>query len=189
MSAKISNTAIIDEGAVIGDNTSIWHFSHICGAAAIGEGCNIGQSVFIDNGATIGNHCKLQNNVNVYFGVTLEDYVFCGPSMTFTNVKIPRCKYPREKDGPYYLKTLVRQGASLGAHSVIICGVTVGKNAMVGSGAVVTHDVPGHALVVGNPAVQIGWVCECGGRLGSDMACPICGKTYRLNKKREAEEI
>jgi len=174
-------TSIIDSGAIIGDDTSIWLYSHICSGAKIGNNCNIGQSVFVDNNTNIGDHCKIQNNVNVYYGVTLEDYVFCGPSMTFTNVKIPRCLYPRDKEGPYYLPTHVCYGASLGAHSVIVCGTRIGRHAMIGSGSVVTKDVPDHALMVGNPARQIGWVCECGHRLNERYICPDCGKVYNLN--------
>ena len=174
-------TSIIDSGAIIGDDTSIWLYSHICSGTKIGKKCNIGQSVFIDNNTNIGDHCKIQNNVNVYYGVTLEDYVFCGPSMTFTNVKIPRCLYPRDKEGPYYLPTHVSYGASLGAHSVVVCGIKIGRHAMIGSGSVVTKDVPDYALMVGNPARQIGWVCECGHRLNDRFICPDCGKVYNLN--------
>lgn len=170
-------TAIIDDGAQIGAGTKIWHHSHICAGACIGQGCNLGQNVYVDNGATVGNHCKIQNNGNIYNGVTLEDYVFLGPSMTFTNVKTPRCLYPTEEE--HYSKTLVQYGASIGAQAVVICGVTIGRHALVGSGSVVTEDVLDYALVVGNPARQIGWVCECGQRLREGFQCAVCGKRYR----------
>lgn len=173
-------TSVLDEGCQIGPKTSIWHFCHICKNATIGIGCNIGQSVYVDNNAVIGNYCKIQNNVNIYEGIILEDYVFCGPSMTFTNVKTPRCKYPRVRGGEYYLETRVCEGASIGAHAVVVCGVTIGRNALIGSGAVVTKDVPAHALMVGNPARQIGWVCECGSRLSMEYTCGVCHRSYRL---------
>ncbi|MBR0599529.1 N-acetyltransferase [Clostridiales bacterium BAD-6] len=178
------STAVIDRGAYIGKNTRIWHFSHVSSKVRIGKKCNIGQSVFIDNNTTIGNYCKIQNNVNIYEGVVLEDFVFCGPSMTFTNVKIPRARYPRERGGCYYLKTLVKEGASIGAHVTIVCGVTIGKNALIGSGAVVTKDVPNHAIIVGNPGKQIGWACECGKRLYKTedvFHCSDCEKKYKEN--------
>lgn len=168
----------MDHGAVIGEGTKIWHFSHVSKDATIGKNCNLGQSVFVDNGAVIGDNCKIQNNVNIYRGVTLEDYVFCGPSMTFTNVKIPRCKYPRDPLGKDYLETKVKEGASIGAHAVIVCGITIGENALIGSGAVVTKDVLSHAIVVGNPARQRGWACACGHSLSEELICPICGKAY-----------
>ena len=173
------SSSIIDAGAKIGKGTRVWHNAHICGTADVGEGCNIGQNAYIDNGAHVGNHCKIQNNVNIYRGVTLKDYVFCGPSMTFTNVKTPRCKFPREVGGDGYAKTLVKEGASLGAGVVVVCGITIGENALVGSGSVVTKDVPDYALLVGNPARQIGWACECGGKLDESLHCPVCGQTYQ----------
>lgn len=180
-------TAIVDDGAHIGDATKIWHYSHICAGAYIGQGCSLGQNVYVDNGATVGNLCKIQNNVNVYGGVTLEDYVFLGPSMTFTNVKAPRCLYPTNMGN--YSKTLVQYGASIGAQAVVICGVTIGRHALVGSGSVVTADVPDYALVVGNPARQIGWVCECGQRLSNDFACAACGKRYEQSGNKLKEVI
>ena len=189
------NTSVIDEGALIGDNTKIWHFSHVCSKAKIGHDCNIGQSVYIDNNAIVGNHCKIQNNVNVYEGVILEDYVFCGPSMTFTNVKSPRCLYPRERGSSDYYPTYVKYGASIGGHAVIVCGVTIGKHAMIGSGAVVTKDVPDYALMVGNPAKMIGWACECGEKLSMNddteinYYCQKCNKKYTIinNKLTEVQ--
>lgn len=157
----IHETAVIDEGAMIGDGTRIWHFSHISAGATIGRHCNIGQNVFIANGVKIGDYVKIQNNVSVYEGVVLEDYVFCGPSMVFTNVRTPRCEYPRNttKD---YVTTIVKRGASIGANATIVCGTTLGKCAFVGAGAVVTKDVPDYAMVYGNPAQIQGYMCACG---------------------------
>lgn len=182
-----TDNAIIEVGAKIGSDTQIWNFSHICSQAQIGSSCKIGQNVFIDNGVKIGDYCKIQNNVNIYYGVILEDYVFCGPSMTFTNVKIPRCKYPRIKGDSYYLPTKVKYGASIGAHAVIVCGITIGNNAMIGAGAVVTHSCQDHALLVGNPAIQIGWACECGFKLNELLICEDCGKKYSMYKGRLVE--
>lgn len=178
MNYTAHETAVIDPGATVGDGTAIWHNSHIREGAVVGSGCTLGHSVYVDSGAVVGDCCKLQNNVNIYSGVTLEDHVFCGPSMTFTNVKIPRCLHPREPGGPYHLKTLVRRGASIGAHAVVICGVTIGRHALVGAGSVVTKVVPDHALMAGNPARRIGWACECGERLDAGLACPHCGRVY-----------
>jgi len=174
----IHPTSVIDDDVRIGVGTKVWHFSHILKGSKVGENCNIGQNVVIGPNVSIGDGCKIQNNVSVYEGVTLEDYVFCGPSVVFTNVYNPRAHIPRMKE---LRKTLVKKGATLGANCTIICGVTIGKYAFVGAGAVVTKDVPDYALVVGNPARQIGWMCECGNRLGEDFICPVCGKSY--NKK------
>lgn len=170
-------TAIIDDGAQIGNGTRIWHWVHICGGAKIGEGCSLGQNVFVSNKVIIGNNVKVQNNVSVYDNVTLEDDVFCGPSMVFTNVYNPRSAIVRKDE---YRETLVKKGATLGANCTIVCGVTIGSYAFVGAGAVVTHDVPDYALVVGVPARQIGWMSEYGERLalpvnGSGRA--ICSST------------
>ena len=177
----IHERAMVDPGASIGPDTKVWANARVCSGAIVGEACNIGQNVYIDNGAVVGGHCKLQNNVNVYDGVVLEDYVFCGPSMTFTNVSIPRCEFPRERDGKYYLKTRVGRGASLGAQCVVVCGHDIGRYALVGSGAVVSRTVPDHAIVVG-------WACRCGERLTSEHWCPTCGRTYRVvNGKLEEE--
>jgi len=169
------HTAVVDDGASIGEGSKIWHFSHVCGNAVVGLECNIGQNVFIDNGAVVGNRCKIQNNVSVYKHVTLEDEVFCGPSMVFTNVYNPRAHIRKMDEAR---PTLVRERATLGANCTIVCGNTVGRYAFVGAGAVVTKSVPDHALVVGSPARRIGWVCACGERLGEDLACPACTAAY-----------
>lgn len=153
MSYDKHETAIVDDGAKIGDGTRIWHWAHVCGAAKIGEKCSLGQNVFVGNKVSIGNNVKIQNNVSVYDNVTLEDDVFCGPSMVFTNVYNPRSAISRKNE---YRDTLVKKGATLGANCTIVCGVTIGEYAFVGAGAVVTKDVPDYALVVGVPAKQIG---------------------------------
>ena len=160
----IHGSSYVDENVQIGEGTKIWHFSHVQSGASIGENCSIGQNVNIGNNVKIGNHVKIQNNVSVYEGVVLEDYVFCGPSMVFTNIKVPRSKFP-QRGTKYYSKTLVKKSASIGANATIICGVTIGEYAMIGSGAVVTKDVPPFALVVGNPAKIIGKVDKKGNRI------------------------
>jgi len=171
----IHETAIVDEGVEIGEGTRIWHFAHVLGNTRIGAGCVLGQNVMAGPDVTIGDGCKIQNNVALYKGVELEDDVFCGPSMVFTNVLTPRAHIERKEE---FAKTLVRRGATLGANCTIVCGNTIGRFAMVGAGAVVTRDVPDHALVVGNPARQIGWVSEAGDRLGADLVCPRTGERY-----------
>lgn len=168
-------TAVIDEGCSIGQGTRIWHFSHILPGTVIGSNCNLGQNVVIGPDVSVGNGCKIQNNVSVYKGVTLEGDVFCGPSMVFTNVFNPRANIRRMDEAR---PTLVRQGASLGANSTVVCGVTIGRFAFVGAGAVITRDVPDYALVYGNPARQHGWVCECGEKLTAEFACTACGSRY-----------
>lgn len=168
-------TACIDEGVQIGAGSKIWHFCHIMAGSVLGEHCNIGQNVVIGPDAVVGNGCKIQNNVSVYKGVTLEDDVFCGPSMVFTNVFNPRAHIRRMDEAR---PTLIRKGASLGANCTIVCGITVGRYAFVGAGAVVTRDVPDHALVYGNPARQYGWVCRCGEKLDAACVCPACGLRY-----------
>ena len=161
----------LDDNVTIGQNSKIWHFSHILSDTVIGENCNLGQNVVAGPDVTIGNGCKIQNNVSLYKGVTLEDDVFCGPSMVFTNVFNPRSHIKRMDE---VRPTLVKKGASLGANCTIVCGVTIGKYAFVGAGAVVTKDIPDHALVMGNPARQTGWMCKCGEKMNSDLTCPEC---------------
>lgn len=168
-------TSQIDDNCSIGHKTKIWHFSHVLSGSTIGEECNIGQNVVIGPDVTIGSRCKIQNNVSVYKGVTLEDGVFCGPSMVFTNIFNPRAEI-RKMD--QIRPTLVKQGASLGANCTIVCGTIIGRYAFVGAGAVVTRNVPDHALVVGNPARQIGWLCQCGERLSLALECQSCKKRY-----------
>ena len=170
-------TSVVDERAYIGEGTKIWHFCHIQSGASIGKGCSLGQNVNISNNVKIGDGCKLQNNVSIYEGVELEDYVFCGPSCVFTNDLTPRAKYPKGRAG--YKKTLIKQGASIGANATVVCGNTIGKWAMIAAGAVVTSNVPNHALMMGVPARIRGWVCECGHVLSDDLVCDKCGQTYK----------
>lgn len=183
-------TAVVDAGAEIGKGSKVWHFSHIMGGVRIGEKCSLGQNVFVANRVVIGSNVKIQNNVSIYEGVTLEDDTFCGPSVVFTNVKNPRSAIPRNTADDY-LKTRIRRGATLGANCTIICGVTVGENAFVAAGAVVTADVKPNALTAGVPAKQIGWMCVCGFRLEEKpvrtLLCTECGKTYLLNQDDEME--
>lgn len=175
--------AVVDDNVEIGDGTKIWHFSHVQSGSKIGKKCILGQNVNIANNVVIGNCVKIQNNVSVYEGVTLEDYVFCGPSMVFTNILNPRSKYP-QVGAEFYINTLVKEGASLGANSTIVCGHTIGRFAMVGAGSVVTKDVPDFALVVGNPARIIGWYSEAGKKLVFDKNgfafCEKSKKKYKL---------
>jgi len=172
----LHESSYVDEGVAIGKGTKIWHFCHIQKGATLGENCSLGQNVNIANNVKVGNGVRIQNNVSVYEGVELEDNVFCGPSCVFTNVTIPRSHYPVHGA---YDKTLIKWGASLGDNSTVVCGHTVGRCALIAAGAVVTKDVKDHALMAGVPARQIGWVCECGVRLGEDLTCKKCGKTYR----------
>lgn len=172
-------SAVIDEGVEIGEGTKIWHFSHILKNTRIGRDCTIGQNVVIGPNVTVGNHCKIQNNISIYDGVALEDEVFCGPSVVFTNVNTPRSEINRRGE---FNKTLVKKGATLGANATIVCGHTIGSYAFIGAGAVVTHDVPDYALIVGNPARRIGWACVCGRRLTADLTCPECRKKYKEAK-------
>jgi UDP-2-acetamido-3-amino-2,3-dideoxy-glucuronate N-acetyltransferase len=174
-------TAVVDEGASVGAGTKIWHFAHILPGTRIGERCVISQNVMIGPNVRIGNGCKIQNNVSIYEGVTLEDDVFCGPSMVFTNVLLPRAHVNRRSE---FLPTLVRRGASIGANATIVCGRTIGQYAMIGAGAVVTRDVDDFALVVGAPARRIGWVSRSGDRLGPDLVCPRTGERYREENDR-----
>ncbi len=173
------NTAIIDKNVKIGSDTKIWHFSHVQSETEIGNNCTLGQNVNVGNNVKIGNHVKIQNNVSVYEGVELEDYVFCGPSMVFTNVKLPRCEFP-QKGSSFYLKTLVKKSASIGANATIVCGITIGKYALIGAGTVITKDVFDYSLVVGNPGVQVGWVDKKGNKLLFDDNFISHCKNYKL---------
>ncbi len=183
-------SAYVDENVEIGEGTKIWHFSHVQSGARIGTNCVLGQNVNVGSNVVIGNFVKIQNNVSVYEGVILEDYVFCGPSMVFTNIVDPRSKYP-QVGSKYYIKTLVKEGASLGANSTIVCGHTIGKFAFIGAGAVVTKDVPDYALVVGNPARHVGWLSEAGQKLIFDKDgfafCSKSNKKYKLEKNMVTE--
>jgi len=174
--AFVHGTAVVDPGASIGQGSKVWHFTHVLKGSVIGRNCNLGQNVVVGPDVVVGDGCKIQNNVSVYKGVTLEDDVFCGPSMVFTNVYNPRAHIGRMDE---VRPTLVGKGATLGANSTIVCGHAVGRYSFVGAGAVVTRDVPDHALVYGNPARPMGWVCACGEKLGPDLACPACGETYQ----------
>jgi UDP-2-acetamido-3-amino-2,3-dideoxy-glucuronate N-acetyltransferase len=167
-------SAYIDDGAQIGAGTKIWHFCHVMAGARIGARCVLGQNVYVGN-VTVGDDCKIQNNVSLYDGVTLEDFVFCGPSLVFTNVINPRAEINRKNE---YRPTLVRRGATLGANATIVCGATIGEYAFVAAGAVVRGDVPAFALVGGVPARRIAWMCRCGTRLPDDTRCLTCGSTY-----------
>jgi UDP-2-acetamido-3-amino-2,3-dideoxy-glucuronate N-acetyltransferase len=172
-------SSYIDDGAVIGRGTKIWHFCHVMPGAVIGERCNLGQNVVVMGGTRLGNNVKVQNNVSIYEGVTLEDDVFCGPSCVFTNVANPRSHVSRKSE---YRPTLVRRGSTIGANATVVCGVTLGEYSFVGAGAVVTEDVPAFALMVGVPARRIGWMCQCGVRLevaGGAATCGACGARYR----------
>lgn len=173
-------TAIIEHDVEIGEKTKIWHFSHILTGSKIGKNCNIGQNVVVGPDVTIGNKCKIQNNVSVYKGVSLEDGVFCGPSMVFTNIFNPRAEISKMDQ---VRPTLVKKGASLGANCTIVCGHTIGTYAFIGAGAVITKDVPDHALMVGNPARRIGYVCKCGEKLNKKLACSVCKKQYKVTAK------
>jgi UDP-2-acetamido-3-amino-2,3-dideoxy-glucuronate N-acetyltransferase len=184
-------SAFVDENVEVGEGTKIWHFSHIQKGSIIGKNCVLGQNVNVGNNVIIGNYCKIQNNVSIYEGVTLEDYVFCGPSMVFTNIINPRCKYP-QVGSEFYIKTLVKEGASIGANATIVCGNEIGRYAMIGAGAVVTKDIPDFALVLGNPARIVGWMSEAGKRLNFDSDgfafCEKSSKKYRLLNNRVVEE-
>ncbi len=184
MSYTVHASAIVDDGAQIGEGSRVWHFAHVCAGARIGKGVSLGQNVFVGNKVVIGDRCKIQNNVSVYDNVTLEEGVFCGPSMVFTNVYNPRSLIERKSE---YRDTLVKKGATLGANCTIVCGVTIGEFAFIGAGAVVNKDVPAHALMVGVPARQIGWMSEHGEQLDlpmqgqGDAVCEHTGARYRLD--------
>lgn len=191
MAVTIHPSAIVDEGAQIGDGSRVWHFAHICGGARIGEGCSFGQNVFVGNDVTIGNNVKVQNNVSIYDAVQLEDDVFCGPSMVFTNVYNPRSAVTRKSE---YRKTIVRRGVTLGANCTVVCGVTIGEHAFVAAGAVINRDVKPYALMAGVPARQIGWVSRHGERLqlplsgDGEAVCPATGTIYRLHDGHCSEQ-
>jgi len=177
----VHESAYVDDGAVVGAGSKIWHFCHVMPGAVIGEACSLGQNVVVMNGTRLGRNVKVQNNVSIYEGVEIEDDVFCGPSMVFTNVVNPRSHVSRRDE---YRRTLVRRGASIGANATIVCGVTLGEYCFVGAGAVVTKDVPAYAMMAGVPARRIGWMCHCGIKLPSvaagAMRCESCGATYEL---------
>ena len=191
----IHESSYVDDNVEIGDGTKIWHFSHIQSGTKIGENCVFGQNVNVGNNVTIWNNIKVQNNVSIYEGVELEDYVFCGPSMVFTNILDPRCEFP-QRGKEYYVKTLVKRGASLGANSTIVCGNTIGKYVFVGAGAVVTRDIPDFALVTGVPAKVSGWMCRCGEKLKLTKdpestetdKCPRCNREYTKTKFSVSEK-
>ena len=184
MSVSVHPSAIVDDGAQIGEGSRVWHFAHICAGARIGERCSFGQNVFVGNDVEIGNNVKVQNNVSIYDAVLIEDDVFCGPSMVFTNVYNPRSAVTRKEE---YRKTVIRKGATLGANCTIVCGVTVGESAFVAAGAVINRDVKPYALMAGVPARQIGWMSRHGERLDLPLSgdgearCPVTGDTYRLD--------
>lgn len=180
----VHESSYVDDGCKIGEGTKIWHFCHIMPGAVIGSKCSIGQNVNIGSRAVLGNNCKIQNNVSIYDDVILEDDVFCGPSMVFTNVINPRAHIERKDE---YKKTLLKQGATIGANATIVCGNTIGSYAMVGAGAVVTRDVPDFALVFGSPARIKGWICQCGVKLdfaGETAKCATCGDEYKLSGEK-----
>jgi UDP-2-acetamido-3-amino-2,3-dideoxy-glucuronate N-acetyltransferase len=181
MDIDVHESSYVDDGAEVGAGTRIWHFSHVMRGAVIGEGCVLGQNVFVAAGARLGRRCRVQNNVSVYDGVVLEDDVFCGPGAVFTNVRNPRATVSRKGQ---FRATLVGRGATIGANATVVCGVAIGDWAFIAAGAVVTRDVPPHALVAGNPARRIGWACRCGGTLkavAGPSACGECGEVYDVD--------
>jgi len=192
----VHESSYVDDNVEIGEGTKIWHFSHIQSGTKIGGKCVFGQNVNVANNVTIGNFVKVQNNVSIYEGVELEDYVFCGPSMVFTNILDPRCEFP-QRGAEFYKKTVVKRGASLGANSTIVCGNTIGKYAFIGAGAVVTKDVPDYALVTGVPAKISGWSCRCGEKLdlsadlqsNEEAKCKRCGREYFKDKAVIKEKV
>ena len=186
----VHESSYVDDGARIGEGTKIWHFCHIQRGARIGRRCSLGQNVNVSNNVRIGDGVKIQNNVAVYEGVTIEDDVFCGPSCVFTNDLTPRAKYPKGRAN--YKKTLIKEGASIGANATVVCGHTIGRCALIGAGAVVTCDVPDYALMLGIPTRLAGYVCRCGERLSfneGNAECAACGRKYQMNATLEVEEI
>ena len=186
----VHESSYVDEGCEIGEGTKIWHFCHVQSGARIGKKCSLGQNVNVSNNVTIGDGCKLQNNVSLYEGVELEDNVFCGPSCVFTNDLTPRAKYPKGRAN--YKKTLIREGASIGANATIVCGHTVGRCALIGAGAVVACNVLDYALMLGVPARVAGYVCRCGERLSFEdnkAVCRSCERKYQMNANAEVEEL
>jgi UDP-2-acetamido-3-amino-2,3-dideoxy-glucuronate N-acetyltransferase len=180
----IHESSYVDDDVIIGEDTKIWHFCHIQRGARIGSRCSFGQNVNVGNNVRIGNGVRIQNNVSVYEGVEIEDNVFCGPSCVFTNVTTPRAHFPVHG---VYDKTVIKEGASLGANCTVVCGHQVGRSALIAAGAVVTHNVPDYALMAGVPARRIGWVCECGNRLDDSLVCS-CGRHYHLNNEALLEQ-
>ncbi len=180
----VHESSYVDDNVIIGKGTKIWHFSHVQTGAILGEKCSLGQNVNIGNNVKIGDNVRIQNNVSIYEGVELENNVFCGPSCVFTNVTTPRSHFPV---GGVFAKTLIKEGASLGANSTVVCGHTVGRSALIAAGAVVTKDVKDYALMAGVPARQIGWVCECGERLPAELKCS-CGRRYVLSGEELVKE-
>jgi UDP-2-acetamido-3-amino-2,3-dideoxy-glucuronate N-acetyltransferase len=178
---KVHPTAVIDQPCTIGDGTRIWHFSHVMAGARIGRGCVLGQNVYVAGTAVLGDGVKVQNNVSIYDGVVLDDEVFCGPSCVFTNVTHPRAAVERKQE---FSPTRVGRGATIGANATVLCGVTVGEYALIGAGAVVTHDVVPYAIVVGTPARQRGWACRCGETLPAELVCARCGAAYTVDGER-----
>jgi UDP-2-acetamido-3-amino-2,3-dideoxy-glucuronate N-acetyltransferase len=181
-------SAVVDAGAVVGEGTKIWHFCHVMPSARIGAHCSLGQNVFVANRVVVGDHVKIQNNVSLYEGVVLEDYVFCGPSMVFTNVRTPRSAYPRNTSDDYQTTT-VRRGASIGANATVVCGVTIGAWAFIGAGAVVTKDVPDYALVIGVPGRVVGWVSEAGHTLEFERGRAVCPQTGQVYAERSPRQV
>lgn len=186
----VHESSYVDDGCEIGEGTKIWHFCHVQSGARIGKGCSLGQNVNVSNNVIVGDGCKLQNNVSLYEGVELEENVFCGPSCVFTNDLTPRAKYPKGRAN--YKRTLIREGASIGANATIVCGHTVGRCALIGAGAVVACNVPDFALMLGVPARIAGYACRCGERMSfekGEAACVSCGRKYQMNENSEVKEL